>query len=754
MTKLKYLGIASIAWLAAGDLPVNQTTINPEILSGDISLNLEEGVWKHWGEDSGFQDIIVDISCDQGICEPEAWGYAYRYHKDVDHQGTVEVLKIEDTWQLKLNLQVQPSPWNPEEKYLAEYYLTLTPENNGLSGTYQGEFGDRQVSGPVKATIHPHWAQSVKNHQPLTPREHPRLIFRHQELPYLRAKSKTETGQKIMAHLRHTLGQEILYDGIAPNGGYHAAGHCFLALIEEDPSKANTAWAIVQQTIANPGPRLLEQSVIVNGVALAYDLCYQFWDEDQISRLTRWLARESVRLINGDTSRRGWNGTPWSNWNARARGAAGLAALAILDEPSSYFPKNAFFEPSGNSDRLVTIARRNIKRYIDTALGDRAFGTEGDLYTRESLHLILPFVQAYQAMFGEDLVSNSSLAWVTPHYLTRMVNQDGTIDLPTYGRHRLGPKGDFFAFGWRTTPQEFLGPLVWGYKNYFNLDSDPTVGLNIYQPHQAIYALVGYPQDIAPVHPQEVLPSVQVDKTKGFFVFRNRWRDENDFVSSIYLKSHPLSASWSYPDVGSFRIWGLGESWAIAGEGEITPAVENVLTLAETEFWQYAQPLFFGAYTDGSGIVTMKTNTITKDGQNLTAIRAFGVDYGQAAGVPGLFVVVDQLIESPDTPATWMMNTAGQVTVAEQAFTIVSESGSTMQGTFVTPDSVEITYVPTENGNRIEATGRGDFFVVMTVQSGKPPELTIDGQGLNAKVKIGRQVISYSRADQALNFLR
>ena len=94
-------------------------------------------------------------------------------------------------------------------------------------------------------------------------------------------------------------------------------------------------------------------------------------------------------------------------WSGRARGAADLAALAILSEPEEYFS-----EPT-DVTRLLKISERYIKRYLNTAVGDHSFGTEGDLYTIQPWILVLlPFYQAYENVVGQDLVTDSSVRMV------------------------------------------------------------------------------------------------------------------------------------------------------------------------------------------------------------------------------------------------------------------------------------------------------------------------------------------------------
>jgi hypothetical protein len=41
------------------------------------------------------------------------------------------------------------------------------------------------------------------------------------------------------------------------------------------------------------------------------------------------------------------------------------------------------------------------------------------------------------------------------------------------------------------------------------------------------------------------------------------------------------------------------------------------------------------------------------------------------------------------------------------------------------------------------ATGGNDFFVIMTVQQGQAPPVTISGRGLDAMVRVGKQTVHF-----------
>ena len=709
--------------------------LDSQVLDGNIRLNLRHGVSKLWDEKPVYQDMTLDLVCHAGKCDSEIWGYAPRFNKDVEHQGEITVTPTDNSWNLAVKLHIRSHPSNPQLEP-AYYNLEIIPYQGKLIGSYVGKYQKRQLAGKVKGSKSKLQSVSLDNHQPIQPQEHPRLIFRKQELPLLRKKAQTPYGKAIISRLEKALKEKIYYEAYVPNGGYHATGHCFLSLLRDEPESAAIAWEIVEQSLKQPGKRFLEHAPIVAGVAMAYDLCYSMWDESQRRKITRWLANQAVKLTKGDTPRRGWNNNPWSNWYARARGASGLAALAVLYEPEEYLPNHQFFPNPDEAWRLTKISERGVIRYLNRAIGDRAFGTEGDLYTTEPWVLtIMPFIQAYRNVLGVDLAPDKT-KWMLPSYILRSVATDQGFAAPTYGRHRLRANHSLFPVGLPIVNDEFLPAVMGFYDRNLGLNGDNTFGIGKLLPYEAIFALVGYRDGIKFQNPEPLWGKVLIDKQKGFYSFRNQWQDQDDLVASIYLKTQHLRASWSFADAGSFRIWGLGEQFAIAGASDGKLQQENiVITPYSTN--KGSKQTYGKIAADGSGIVTLNQGKW---------LRSFAVDYSNTSGAPGLFVVVDRfnLTEAKDfQPKTWVLNVSGAVTIQDSSFTIKADSGATLKGTFISPQGVQLSYSKTETGGLISAVGVNNFFVVMTVQKDTIPPISIEGNSLNAIATVGNQKISF-----------
>ena len=745
-----FISLLFLVFFINGSEYFKQKELKNDYISGKITLNLKNAVWRLLEEKPIYQNIFIDLICKKGKCEQEVYGWSPKYNQDIDHQGIVTINRDKNAWQAQVSLNIRSSPFQMKSEQ-AEYNIEIVPyKKNLLIGSYTGNLNGRFLQGKVTGIVTPNQVKNISNHQVIKPQEHPRLVFRKSDLEQLREKAKTDYGKAILNNLNQSLQGKIYYDGYAPNGGFHAAGHCFLALLNNDNQVAQKAWEISQKTIDNSPSRRLELSQIVTGISLAYDLCYPLWNQDQRKELTKWLANQSIKLITGGG--KNWNGGTVSNWNARARSAGGLALLAIMNEPAEFFPDNQYWESPNNFSLFLNTALRNIQRYLDLAIGDAGFGTEGDLYTRESAGSIIPFLHAYQEVLGQDLISESHAAWFLPNAVMRMVKQGDGVYIPPYGRHRVGAKGSLFAIGLATLPEQFLPAVFWFFDDYFGFPGNETFGVGKHTPHDAIYALVGYQEDTERKNPTEVLGKNLVDRQKGFYVFRNQWQSQDDFVSSIYLKQQPRVGGWSFPEVGSFRITGLGTNWAIAGIGDGKPESENIVNLPQAKPWETAQPISFFKSENGSGIITMKTKEISIPKSNpplaISNLRSFAVDYSKSSGVPALFAIVDIFSGANShqyfQAKNWTMHTEGQVTIEGRKFTIKNQSGETLQGIFVTPKEVKITVEKNKQGNTIIATGGDQFFVVMTIQKKNAPPIKITGDfNLDSRVDVGNQTIRF-----------
>ena len=159
------------------------------------------------------------------------------------------------------------------------------------------------------------------------------------------------------------------------------------------------------------------------------------------------------------------------------------------------------------------------------------------------------------------------------------------------------------------------------------------------------------------------------------------------------------------------------------------------------------------------------------------ASRCFASDFSGRSGAPALFVFVDRV--SAKRGKTWVMHVPGlaekrrgraripattKASVDGSSFTL-RQGDATLKATFVAPADLRLECVQGKlvrawgrwskycrgyrlyRRNGIEASGdngrAGEFFVIMTFQKGKPPEVKVHGEGLGAHVTVGAQTVSF-----------
>ena len=128
--KRQYLFAAALPLLLGASQATKISPPDPNLLSGNVSLTLKHGIWKPWQEKPIYQDMTLDLTCDRGRCDRPVWGYAPKFNREVDHQGTVSVQQRGRAWQLQVQLQVQSHPWHPETA-TATYNIEILPVEIG-----------------------------------------------------------------------------------------------------------------------------------------------------------------------------------------------------------------------------------------------------------------------------------------------------------------------------------------------------------------------------------------------------------------------------------------------------------------------------------------------------------------------------------------------------------------------------------------------------------------------------------------------
>jgi hypothetical protein len=304
----------------------------------------------------------------------------------------------------------------------------------------------------------------------------------------------------------------------------------------------------------------------------------------------------------------------------------------------------------------------------------------------------------------------------------------------------------------------------------------------------AVYAFLNYPLDMKPQPPGKVMPSTWYAPDMGYCGFRSGWEGGDEFLVEAFAKAVGSRRDGGSGDAGTFRVIGLGRHWTRRDGWQHNRWNENVVMLPNDPNNDNATGRVvhtrFGE--DGSGVMSVDLDDVyagRKDGKDLYSryrhvrladsfrdlgirgMRSVGVDYSGRSGAPCLLALVDTI--DGGGSKTWMWQLPRAVTgedddsgpsidVARERVEIdgntfrFRQGDAVLRGVFVTPEPADVEVVLRREGTRgthprptLFATGGDDFFVVVTIGRGDPPPVEIEGNGLAARVSVGRQKVAF-----------
>ena len=199
-------------------------------------------------------------------------------------------------------------------------------------------------------------------------------------------------------------------------------------------------------------------------------------------------------------------------------------------------------------------------------------------------------------MLGKDYVNveRPNVRMLTLKWIYQTVTREGIPDFwPVRGSYRQnvwsrkGLSGaGYFAIGMGAVPERHRSAMKWYYNRFLaeaDLATQPFDTASWY-PHLAVSAFINWPVNLKPVNPSEVLPLSYRDSKWGFYLWRNRWDNDNDTVISLlvnrtegfggYLYSEPDS-KLHINSMGRHLQWGKSvpgpvSHWWTSPEGKLS----------------------------------------------------------------------------------------------------------------------------------------------------------------------------------------
>ena len=447
------------------------------------------------------------------------------------------------------------------------------------------------------------------------------------------------------------------------------------------------------------------------------------------------------------------------------------------------------------NNKLFRAGRRFMYMHYREAVGTGGFQAEVGHYNKDTTDGPNRYATAYRQCFGVDV---SPLPDIT-HYLPRdafvyLYPDDGkpwAQDIN--GSVRIG--GSYFAALFPIAPDAWKPTMLWAWNRIEGVSDDASKIKAVEE--DPAWGFVNYPLDMEPKPPDpspapgaRVLPLTWEAPDFGFYAFRNAWKGGDDIVTQVFLKAHCIGG-WNGPNAGTFRIAGLGKTWAVGPEDrERRRWNESVVWLPNDDHYEGAlgQLAYLKTEKDGSGVVTVDLKDVYSkhpqkplyahyggirhpwafEDSGISGLRSFGADYSGKSGAPGLFAVVDKIRGGHEKVWLWQVPEAkssgkapqmAAVAIEGNTFTI-RQGDATLRATFIAPAGVKLTAgtramqirksAGHEAGKTVDvrfsavfAEGGDEFFVVATLQRGSPPPVTVEGRGLEAKARVGGRVVTF-----------
>jgi hypothetical protein len=434
------------------------------------------------------------------------------------------------------------------------------------------------------------------------------------------------------------------------------------------------------------------------------------------------------------------------------------------------------------------MAAHKAEKYFTRGLGEHGWNQEGEAYTRHSLHLAMPFAHCYRNMFGADIRGADRTGMMLALATAQTVFADDSARMQSFNVGGGPMDVSLFARGFSFVPAEFQPAVLWAWNRTEALCKtgkfkDPHGPVAGYDGLSKVMLFLNWPLEAKEQDPAAIMPRVTVDRQKGGYVFRNQWKDADDCVAQLFANSNQAGGSWASCEGGTFRLDGLGASWAVRGQSYGNGA--SARRLPDYSLYQnmvdvgghniggspQARTTHCALEKDGSGVVSLNLDEIYTTIENkerkdlgIRAVRSLGVDYSGQSGVPCLVAVADRLTGTQGSNV-WQLATEREHAVAcsDNTFTITAKNGATLKGTVLKPAGASARTVDYEHVHEVNyhgghgqktflrrailVDGRDkdqDFLVLMTLQKGEAPPVKPGADGLSASV--GRRKVRFDGA--------
>ncbi|MFW5841586.1 MAG: hypothetical protein ACOCZE_13470 [Planctomycetota bacterium] len=517
--------------------------------------------------------------------------------------------------------------------------------------------------------------------------------------------------------------------------------------LAEKKRYAQQAYSFIEEMYSDPKAEAhaykgkgLARGMMSLGIAIAYDWCYPVWTEQQ----RRFVEGKMDQALDawpkfGHVNVSGHYG---SNWAAVCRGAELILILARGDETRR----------EGRYKRV----KNNLMRHMQTGFGSLGVSQEGVGYIEYPGGFLLPACYAAESIGDDELARKArSIGWSKMAMYTHSFQGRARKFIMSGVAHSSNFNEGWLSLLLHHAGDDHLPYYLWFYDRAMGSKSamQPEIRFDG-ERAGTVWALLYYPTDLEPKDPTGVMPKAVADN-RGYFFFRNRWKDANDIQTSIMADESHHSHAWDQPENLAINLLALNTRF-IGGPGK------------ERGDEKYSSLLVDGKYNVRKSVdMNGKTIDFQASPQGGQAVvdggelyKALGVEqarrqmlvrFSDPAANVGVLSIFDDIGSEKDHTYTWQANLAeesgsGDIEVSTSthagrpAFALSGGNGK-VHGWVIHPADAKIT--STKDPLRIETSGKDRKIWVVLYVGDKKPDLLLKGRGLETVVKLGDLTLSY-----------
>lgn len=589
--------------------------------------------------------------------------------------------------------------------------------------------------------------------------ERPRLLVSLERLEELREWVRQEGSHHALVYRQMkwrveeaSLEEAYLDTVFAYKRSYRAREAAMLSLLATDETErrryADIAFDTLLESYTDPETiqwgmhrgRGLARAMMSLGNALAFDWCYNVWNEEQRETVRRHMI---VGLDAWPQFEHGNLRPPGaSNWVGVTRGGELMLMLAAGEEKH-------------RPERYEQI-KAELIQHMATAFDDLGVTQEGVGYAEYPGGFLLPAVYATKKLGDPDLWNQASQHnWWRMAMYTHASNEIGRKFMQTGVAH-----GGNFNEGWTSLLFNMVPDANAGHYRHFY---DRHMGKHSLMPLNrrfdgdragAVYALIYYRDDVPSRDPGGKF-DVGVGGEGGWHFFRSRWKDESDVHTSLSAKTRQFPRAWAQPETFAINLLAHNTRF-IGGPGK------------NREQTMYSTLLVDGLYnTPDTARATGELGVFEANSQGGYAIvhggdlyRALGVEKAQRHLMndfsdPETVVVATYDHARSDHRRTWTW----QANIGDDqgddgveldllrdgprhGFILRGRNDSYVRGWILHPADARL--YREEDALRVETTGiETRILVVMLVGTGESPGGRIEGEGIDTQLFLENHRIGY-----------